>query len=284
MCIDSWKTWTIPGCSRCQGWGRSCCCPCPRPSPPIPLESHLLLVSWCLRVNWPPLSLEDFELILLGPWRIDLIPCLLSLCGRLWITARELQLHSLHWTSCLLRGVCTTLNSANQNCAAAGSLLRFQVCTRVTIMWNKYSWYEISHMESKVPASPSNQTAWWEISCQADIGGGRGVQLALLGKEVREICEEIQLPDINKYNIEKTQIRDAIYEAHHKSMISLFETSKKLQDIKGDNFRGFQKYFHDKNLANARFKFKIRCKMVEKVPGNFKNKYKFNEIGTNCQS
>ena len=105
-----------------------------------------------------------------------------------------------------------------------------------------------------------------------------------LGKEVREICEEIQLPDINKYNIEKTQIRDAIYEAHYKSMISLFETSKKLQDIKGDDFRGFQKYFHDKNLANARFKFKIRCKMVEKVPGNFKNKYKFNEIGLNCQN
>ena len=52
-----------------------------------------------------------------------------------------------------------------------------------------------------------------------------------LGKEVREICEEIQLPDINKYNIEKTQIRDAIHEAHYKAMISQFETSKKLQDI-----------------------------------------------------
>ena len=47
----------------------------------------------------------DFELILLVPWGIDLIPGLLSLRGRLWITPRELQLHSLHWTSCLLRGV-----------------------------------------------------------------------------------------------------------------------------------------------------------------------------------
>ena len=65
----------------------------------------------CLLVSWSelaPLRPEDFELILLlgglGPWGIDLIPCLLSLCGRLWITPRELQLHSLHWTSCLLRG------------------------------------------------------------------------------------------------------------------------------------------------------------------------------------
>ncbi len=61
----------------------------------------------CLLVSWSelaPLRPEDFELILLGPWGIDLIPCLLSLRGRLWITPRELQLHSLHWTSCLLRG------------------------------------------------------------------------------------------------------------------------------------------------------------------------------------
>ena len=52
-----------------------------------------------------PLRPEDCELIFLGPWGIDLIPCLLSLRGRLWITPRELQLHSLHWTGCLLRGV-----------------------------------------------------------------------------------------------------------------------------------------------------------------------------------
>ena len=52
----------------------------------------------CLLVSWSelaPLRPEDFDLILLGPWGIDLIPCLLSLRGRLWITPRELQLHSL---------------------------------------------------------------------------------------------------------------------------------------------------------------------------------------------
>ena len=51
-----------------------------------------------------PLRPEDFEVILLGPWGIDLIPCLLSPHGWLWITPRELQLHSLHWNRCLLRG------------------------------------------------------------------------------------------------------------------------------------------------------------------------------------
>ena len=59
----------------------------------------------CLLVSWSKLAtlrLED--LILLGPWGMDLIPCLLSLRGRLWITPRKLQLHSLQWTSCLLCG------------------------------------------------------------------------------------------------------------------------------------------------------------------------------------
>ena len=61
----------------------------------------------CLLVSWSelaPLRPEVFELILLGPWGIDLILCLLSLRGLLWITPRELQLHFLHWTRCLLRG------------------------------------------------------------------------------------------------------------------------------------------------------------------------------------
>ena len=54
----------------------------------------------CLLMSWSELAAlrpEDFELILLGPWGINFIPCLFSLRGRLWITPRELQLHSLHW-------------------------------------------------------------------------------------------------------------------------------------------------------------------------------------------
>ena len=105
-----------------------------------------------------------------------------------------------------------------------------------------------------------------------------------LGSEVRQICEEIQIQDINKYNVGKKEIQQAVYEAHYKAMLNLFEKSKKLQDIKNDNFRGMQSYFNDKNLANSRMKFKIRTKMVEKIPGNFKNRYKFSESGLNCSS
>ena len=65
-------------------------------------------------------------------------------------------------------------------------------------------------------------------------------------------------------------------------MMKQFETSKNMKDIKGDNFRQLQEYFKDKNIANARLTFKIHSKMVDKIPGNLKNRYKYNEEGLNC--
>ena len=66
--------------------------------------------------------------------------------------------------------------------------------------------------------------------------------------------------------------------------MKFFQNSKKLKDNKEDNFRGMQAYFNDKNLSKSRMKFKIRTKMVENIPGNFKNCFKFNETGLNCFS
>ena len=39
--------------------------------------------------------------------------------------------------------------------------------------------------------------------------------------------------------------------------MSQFEGSRKLEDIRHDNFRVLQAYFNDKNLENARLKLKI---------------------------
>ena len=99
---DQDSTWM----SQVSGLRKELLPPCPRPSPPSPLGK---LPAPCFLVFWSELA--PLELILLGPWEIDLIPCLLSLRGRLWITPRELQLHSLLWTSCLLRGVDPWLKS-----------------------------------------------------------------------------------------------------------------------------------------------------------------------------
>jgi hypothetical protein len=105
-----------------------------------------------------------------------------------------------------------------------------------------------------------------------------------LAKEAREICEEINIPDINKYktDVTKEMIKKAIAEMNNKAMMAEIEKSKKLDDIKNEEFTGIAEYFLDNNIQNARLKFKIRTHMVKHVPGNFKNKFRNKEDGLKC--
>jgi hypothetical protein len=103
-----------------------------------------------------------------------------------------------------------------------------------------------------------------------------------LGKDVRQICLDIGIPDLNSNIMTKQDIRKAIQHSHYEHMMQLFEGSSKLHDIKEDDFRSMQLYFNDKNLESARTKFKIRTKMLDKIPGNFKNLYKNQENGLKC--
>ena len=95
-----------------------------------------------------------------------------------------------------------------------------------------------------------------------------------LGKDVRQICLDIGIPDLNCNIMTKQDIKKAIQHSHYEHMMQLFEGSSKLHDIKEDDFRSMQLYFNDKNLESARTKFKIRTKMLEQIPGNCKNLYK----------
>jgi hypothetical protein len=103
-----------------------------------------------------------------------------------------------------------------------------------------------------------------------------------LGQEVRDICLKVGTPDLNKNIIRKQDIQKAIRKSHFEDMMGLFEGSSKLQDIKNNDFSAIQGYFNYKNLENACTKFKIRTKMLEKIPGNFKNKYQNQENGLKC--
>jgi hypothetical protein len=95
-----------------------------------------------------------------------------------------------------------------------------------------------------------------------------------LGREVKDICQQPKIQDLNKYRLTKQEIQQAIEKSHQEDMLSQFDHSSKLEDIKNSDFSNFQAYFRDKNIENARTKFKIRSKMLEKIPGNFRNKYK----------
>ena len=52
------------------------------------------------------------------------------------------------------------------------------------------------------------------------------------------------------------------------------ESSKKLVEILAGDFAKSQSYFNDRSIKNGRMAFKIRSKMVEEIPANFKRMYK----------
>ena len=79
-----------------------------------------------------------------------------------------------------------------------------------------------------------------------------------LGKEVRQICQDIGIPDININIVRKSAIQRALNISQ--DIICQFEGSSKLADIKNDSFLNIQSYFNDKDLESARMKFKFRKK------------------------
>ena len=52
-----------------------------------------------------------------------------------------------------------------------------------------------------------------------------------LGIEVREICKELKIEDLNKYGLTKEEIQQAVEKSHQEDMLSQFEHSSKLQDM-----------------------------------------------------
>ena len=65
-----------------------------------------------------------------------------------------------------------------------------------------------------------------QIYQEAEEKGWRG-----LGKEVRDICQELKIPDFNQYRMAKKDIQRAIEQSHKEDMMNQFTHSKKLQDM-----------------------------------------------------
>ena len=103
-----------------------------------------------------------------------------------------------------------------------------------------------------------------------------------LSQEVSDICAEIGIPDVNHNVVENRRIKEAIFMHHYKDMKKALEHSSKLESIKHEDFRKPQSYMHDICIENGRMAFRIRSKMVDSIPENFKNKYKKDPQGLIC--
>ena len=90
-----------------------------------------------------------------------------------------------------------------------------------------------------------------------------------LAEEVTTICEEIGIPDVNTADVQRSTIKDAIWNHHQQDLKKELEKSSKLSEVKDDDFSKVQEYFHEKSLYKTRMAFKIRSHMVPEIPGNF---------------
>ena len=95
-----------------------------------------------------------------------------------------------------------------------------------------------------------------------------------LWAEVKEICNEIGILNVNEEFVSSEEIKRAIFNHHLDYMRE--NMSKKLDNIKFDDFTNEQPYMNEKSIEVGRMAFKIRCNMVEDIPANFKNKYRSN--------
>ena len=84
-----------------------------------------------------------------------------------------------------------------------------------------------------------------------------------LGEEVTNICSELGISDVNDVFVSKEDIKDAIWNHHQKDIKQELSTSKKLMEIKDEDFSEVQDYFHNKSVENTRMAFKVRSKMVK---------------------
>ena len=113
------------------------------------------------------------------------------------------------------------------------------------------------------------------VLCKQVYEEGRSNGWPGLWVEVRDICEELGIPNLNDVNLTKATIKNAIFEHHYSDMKeALRKETGKLEPIKDEDFRKVQEYFSDKSVNKCRMAFEIRSQMVRDIPGNFKNKYR----------
>ena len=116
-----------------------------------------------------------------------------------------------------------------------------------------------------------------QILMRAEKNGENG-----LNSEVRDICRRLCIGDLNEVDICKNDL-NFIFKKEQISIIKKkVEDSSKLSHLKWENFHECAPYFKDKNISNARMKFRFRTKMTKNIPGNFKNNFKYNQADMLC--
>ena len=95
-----------------------------------------------------------------------------------------------------------------------------------------------------------------------------------LSTEVEQICKEIGVENMNENVVEKQELKIAVELHGYKEMKAIMENSKKLTNVKNEDFTKTQSYMEYKSVEQARQAFRVRSKMIKSVKMNFKNLHK----------
>ena len=95
-----------------------------------------------------------------------------------------------------------------------------------------------------------------------------------LAKEVKTICENLSLPDLNLSQISKDKIDEHIYYNHYKDMKEAMNSSKKMENIKHEDFTKEQIYMNSKSVDSSRTQLRIRLQMLDTFKDNYRSKYR----------
>ena len=80
-----------------------------------------------------------------------------------------------------------------------------------------------------------------------------------LSAEVRDICAEIGIPDLNYHDTPAGHIKKAILQHHDRNVFEEVSKSKKMMNHKTDDFSKVQNYMKGKSVDNCLMAFRIRC-------------------------
>ena len=105
-----------------------------------------------------------------------------------------------------------------------------------------------------------------------------------LVEETSNICERLNISDINKTPFDKFELRDVVKKATKREdeqrMRAEMEGRTKTKDLVTESF-SLKSYFKEKSLAMTREVFRIRTNMNE-LRGNFKHDKKYKNSGISC--
>ena len=74
-----------------------------------------------------------------------------------------------------------------------------------------------------------------------------------------------------------------VYLKQKEKIFKEISLSHKLKDLIYEDFNGYAEYFKDKNIQDARIKFRIRTKMLKNIPTNFRNQFVYNKEKLLCE-